>query len=343
MEYTDPDNYSAGSKARDDAREIFERNGAVFTPLYRSGSDRRQIIRTIAASLRRLSKRLKQGDYVYIQYPYSPQIVNVCLIRMLHAVCIVKGARLGILLHDLKSFRYYDFRDMRGFAKRMAGECTLLSECNYVIAHNPRMKKLLRKYGCSSHIINLQVFDYLYTGPMASVSDENVVIIAGNLSEIKSGYIYKLSEQKDILFRLYGMNYKEGSAAGPVEYAGAFPPDELIGHLDGRYGLVWDGDSTASCTGDYGIYLKYNDPHKFSLYIAAGLPVIVWDRSALAGYVKKNRLGIAVSSLENLAQRLEQFTDEEYRECRRSVQRLRRKIISGSMLTQSIREIRKID
>ena len=51
-----------------------------------------------------------------------------------------------------------------------------------------------------------------------------------------------------------------------------------------------------ACTGQYGEYLKINSPFKFSLYLAANRPVVVWSKSALASYVKEYKLGICVDS-----------------------------------------------
>ena len=34
---------------------------------------------------------------------------------------------------------------------------------------------------------------------------------------------------------------------------------------------MWDGPSPDTCAGVYGAYLRYNNPHKTSLYLAAGL------------------------------------------------------------------------
>ena len=49
-----------------------------------------------------------------------------------------------------------------------------------------------------------------------------------------------------------------------------------------------------------GEYLQYNAPHKMSLYIRCGLPIIVWEKAGLAPFVKKNNVGICISSLTEL-------------------------------------------
>ena len=56
---------------------------------------------------------------------------------------------------------------------------------------------------------------------------------------------------------------------------GSFLPDELPSALEGSFGLVWDGDSSKTCSGVFGEYLRYNNSHKASLYLASGFPIIV--------------------------------------------------------------------
>ena len=54
---------------------------------------------------------------------------------------------------------------------------------------------------------------------------------------------------------------------------------------EGNLGLIWDGASDSSDE-DIGMknYTRYNNPHKLSCYMAAGLPVIVWEKSAISKF-----------------------------------------------------------
>ena len=99
-----------------------------------------------------------------------------------------------------------------------------------------------------------------------------------------------------------------------VHYQGAFSPDELPNRLHGGFGLVWDGDSPHTCSGMYGEYLKMNNPHKASLYLASGFPIIVWRQSALAEFVRKNHCGILVDSLFEIADCLNSIDEEDFQE-----------------------------
>ena len=119
---------------------------------------------------------------------------------------------------------------------------------------------------------------------------------AGNLE--KSDFLTALDiDRMNFEFNLYGVGATEDINC-KMRYKGAFAPDDLPNILEGDLGLVWDGKLDSS-DGDTGFknYTKYNNPHKLSCYIASGLPVIVWDKSAAADFVTKNNIGYCVSDL----------------------------------------------
>lgn len=89
-------------------------------------------------------------------------------------------------------------------------------------------------------------------------------------------------------------------------------PEELPEKLEAKYGLVWDGLEITSCEGTFGQYLKYNNPHKFSLYMAAGIPVITQRKAAIANFIIENKVGIVVDNLENIKNVIENISSEEY-------------------------------
>ena len=115
------------------------------------------------------------------------------------------------------------------------------------------------------------------------------MIIAGNLRRHKVGYVYSLPDNQE--FNLYGVDFEDDGREN-IHYIGAFDPEELTQKMQGSFGLVWDGTTCDTCDGLSGSYLKINNPHKFSLYLSSGLPVIVWDQAAIADFVKKENVGL---------------------------------------------------
>lgn len=58
--------------------------------------------------------------------------------------------------------------------------------------------------------------------------------------------------------------------------------------------------------------MRINSPHKVSLYIAAELPILIWDGSALASYITNNNLGIAFNSFDDLLNKISKVTESSY-------------------------------
>ena len=137
-------------------------------------------------------------------------------------------------------------------------------------------------------------------------------------------------------YNLYGVGFDEGRALANETYFGSFLPDELPATLEGGFGLVWDGDSAETCSGVFGEYLRYNNSHKASLYLASGFPLVVWKQSALSHFVLENGCGIAVESLYDLSQALEQLDDQDYQDLLVNAKRIGQKIRNGSYLTNAL-------
>ena len=75
--------------------------------------------------------------------------------------------------------------------------------------------------------------------------------------------------------------------------------------------------------------MRINNPHKSSLYLASGFPVIVWKEAAIARFVLDEGVGIAVSSLDELNSVLSGLTDDEYSDLLRNVERVSARLRRG--------------
>ena len=103
---------------------------------------------------------------------------------------------------------------------------------------------------------------------------------------------------------------------------------------------MWDGDSVETCSGAWGEYLKYNNPHKASLYLASGIPVIIWERAALANYILQNDVGITIRSLEDLDDVLSTISQNRYIQLRKNAIKQSEIIRSGENTKKVLRELR---
>jgi hypothetical protein len=275
------------------------------------------------------------ADVLLIQFP----IVN-------HSVLLSgavkkarkRGARIILLIHDLEILR----AAIRGTTSRKEKirlrleEETLLKSCDGIIVHNISMKRKLASMGIpASRMTVLGIFDYLIPeAGYAKTAIDLPIVIAGALRPHKAGYAYHLPE--GIRFNLYGVGY-EAEPQDNVKYWGSFEPDRLPEVMEGSFGLVWDGETTETCSGTYGEYLRINDPHKASLYLASGMPVIIWKEAALADYIMKNGCGIAVDSIEEIPARVKELTPEEYEAIRSNTMKIAGRLRGGKYTVRALK------
>ena len=324
------DGNHAGTKATSDIAEIAEQMG--FTPVK---------IQMRSTALSKLAKIQRQIGYlkdwhracqciekesiVLLQHPFHyPQLTREKTLRKLKEQRHVKYISLVHDVEKLRGFRYNDY-----YAREFR---TMLELMDVLIVHNDRMAAYFVDLGIEpERIIKLDIFDYLQTDYKKSVpAFEKEITVAGNLDTVKCGYIGQLHQLNPMKVRLFGPNFDEKLAPyGNIQYGGNLRPDEIPLRLDRGFGLIWDGSSIEGCLGDAGQYLRYNNPHKLSLCLSSGIPVVIWKGAAEAEFVEKNGLGLTVASLDELPEIMEKLTEEKYNEFIRNIQPVRERLIQG--------------
>ncbi len=335
---------NAGNKARNDVEEIVKREG--YQPLlltvddwYQMGTLKAQQHK--AKALAQAFSQLKSGDQLLIQFPMlHHSFFTTRLVRKIQR----RGVKVNFIIHDLEVLRYanLDTVPLKHKIRVHLQESSLLKIADGIIAHNPIMKSVLVDKGIAGNkIVSLGIFDYLIPNfqEKTGLTKNLPIIVAGNLAQEKAGYLYSLPEEP--AYNLYGVGFDESRALANETYFGSFLPDELPAALEGGFGLVWDGDSAETCSGVFGEYLRYNNSHKASLYLAAGFPLVVWKQSALSHFVLENSCGIAVESLHDLSQAIAQLDDKDYQDLLVNAKRIGQKIRNGSYLTNALNKIVK--
>ena len=335
---------NAGNKARNDVEEIVKREG--YQPLlltvddwYQMGTFKAQQHK--AKALAQAFSQLKSGDQLLIQFPMlHHSFFTTRLVRKIQR----RGVQVYFIIHDLEALRYanLDTVPLKHKIRVHLQESSLLKVADGVIAHNPIMKSVLVEKGIPEHkLVSLEIFDYLIPNYQEKdgLSKGQPIIVAGNLAQEKAGYLYQLPARP--AYNLYGVGFDESRALANETYFGSFLPDELPAALEGGFGLVWDGDSAETCSGVFGEYLRYNNSHKASLYLAAGFPLVVWKQSALSHFVLENGCGIAVESLHDLSQAIEQLDDKDYQDLVEKTKYIGKKIRDGFFLTNALNKLSK--
>ena len=286
---------NAGPKAPLDICRILEGTGGVSS--YAVSSEEGMDYPLYLKTLSRLREIRKEGVLTVLQYPFQPFRYHENQKQFAELLKELDPCRTWIWIHDINQIR---LPDRKCYDKEM----DWLRPFRYFIVHNHRMEQYLRQYLNIEKCICNEVFDYLCRDTFVGryrqppVEREPEIVYAGNLVNSKSPFLYELSEEK-MNFRINIYGKRETLIKNKkVNYCGSFRADILPDKLRGDLGLVWDGTVDApSDTMPQRNYTRYNTPHKFSCYMAAGLPVIGWKDAAIADVIQKYQVGYLIENI----------------------------------------------
>lgn len=338
----------AGTKAPKDINAICKEMGWKEIPFLQPEKKSNKILNIInkininKRNWNKLNKIVSKGDYVLYQHPmyFGTKFAdkNIPILRK-------KGVKFIVLIHDLESLRNLTATTKNDKQSYQFGDLILLNNFDYIIAHNNAMKNYLTSKGIESErVVCLEIFDYLCDTALCIPHMQNTIVIAGNLDKKKSGYIYELAKKNpEMNVLVFGANYPENQGLPNISYKGSFSPEEITGKLEGAFGIVWDGPSIDSCVGKTGEYLKYNNPHKTSMYLAAGIPVIAWKEAAISEFIINSNVGIVMDNLNDLFEKLKKITDEQYNLMVKNVENISSKLRTGYYFRKAIDEVIQLD
>lgn len=319
---------SAGNKAKTDNEDTLTAAGAVNLGLHRTLYKSK--LATFLLDLAGIIKfvfSVRRNDVVVLQYPVKKYFAFIC------SVARLRHAKTVALIHDLGSFRRKKLTVKK--------ELRRLMHSDYVIASNSVMRQWLIEQGYSHPIGQLGLFDYHSPSwNKCDVTSKPVsMVYAGGLAMRKNAFLLKMA-QKKLPCQLHIYGNRDGLPGMKDNDNMVFHPfmtaDKFIECIDVHYGLVWDGDTTDSCTGNFGEYLRYNSPHKASFYLRAGLPVIIWKEAAIAKIIESEQVGLCIESLDDLDKCLSSVTQSQYATMRDNAQRLAKRLNNGDYLLNSI-------
>jgi hypothetical protein len=343
IELMQPAAFNAGKKAFDDVNAVLRQSG--YTAV-RFNLDQPKLKRLLLAPLaiaRLAAVLLNPGNLVVVQAPLPREIRPMArfFLRM-------KRAQVVLLLHDIDSMRYEDRMH------ESDSEVRFINSADAVVCHTPAMKSWLHSHGARKPITSLYFFDYLIRADRASAASvlprdssneswRSGVVFAGSLSRGKSGFLFNLPDNYGLSLFVFGAEPAPGTQfPACIRYEGRFPPDAPT-LPSGLFGLIWDGPQLDTCSGS-GEYMRINSPHKASLYLACGLPVICWRESAIAPQIEVQQLGIVIDRLDEIPGALAALSPSKYATMLDRVTAMSAKLRSGgqleSALSESLRALR---
>lgn len=316
------------NKAKNDIDDIVRDMGfRNLTPIRKRDNMFSRFIVKLCGVIRVLTK-LKRGDILLLQYPMKKFYKMACIFAHL------KGAKVVTVIHDLGTFRRHKLTPQQ--------ENRRLGKTDFIIVHNDKMKEHLIQHGCQAPLHSLEIFDYLSKTTPATYPVPHhpwSVVYAGGLAQWRNGFLYHLDPHiRNWTLDIYGKGFEEEHAQGwkHINYHGFIDSETFVAQTEADFGLVWDGGSLDECTGDWGVYLKINNPHKTSFYLRSGIPVIVWEQAAMAPFIREQGIGLCVKSLSDLNNTFDKLTEEEYRKMKENAIRIGKMLGDGYFIKQSL-------
>lgn len=325
---------NAGSKAKNDIEDIFKNIDNLDKLINKTllCKNKRNIKYYIDGFISSNKLKLKlnkiENEILLIQYPL--QKLSVYQKSLFKAS---KRNKLVFIIHDINCLRHPD---------RISDDLEILKYAAYIISHNECMTKYLIDNGIDKNkIIDLGIFDYLIDEVNITKRTKNDgIAFAGNLD--KSIFLQKYIDNNfQPNLHLYGLNSRNFSNSSNAKYHGSFSPEKLVEIIKGSFGLVWDGEEMDSLSGKAGEYLKYNNPHKTSLYLVSGLPIITHKDAAIAKFINENNIGITVNSLKDIDEAIKKLTVKEYDEIQKNVIKLGEKLAKGFYTNKMIKTVKE--
>ena len=218
--------------------------------------------------------------------------------------------------NKLYIYRYFDEReDERALTARIDGITAGVAKGDLIVYQYPSYNQFQFEQTFVDRVKQRGARLVLLIHDSELLRDNSSLVFAGNLQ--KSVFLKDWRYQTGIdAFGLKG----DIPLGETVNYKGVYSQPELLRRIPkDRFGIAWDNDLFQG--GNYQEYTKYNSPHKVSLYLALGLPVIVWQDSAIADFVVKYRLGFAISSLSEIDPLMASIEEDELKQLKQRVNR----------------------
>ncbi|ADG41120.1 hypothetical protein LKI_07905 [Leuconostoc kimchii IMSNU 11154] len=283
----------------------------------------------IAKQLEKHCLQVKPGDLVVWQYPkYSPQL-ELTVLNWFHQ----RKIRVASFIHDISLLRE-DIKVREHYLPE--SDKILLNSFDANIIPENFVQPLYDLTGVVlKNIVALAPYDFMVEGKIEPAQYSQNIVYAGSL--------VKFPKLQDIDFNLtvYGeKNFSNINIENPKIFNGGFlPAEELAKQLNEGFGLIWDEDKKNSYRQ---AYTKWNWPYKFSLYMAAGLPVIAWSDSAIAELIKAAHVGIVVDNLSQVSYEIKKISTAEFDEMASNAAQIGSQLAQGKSTKAALNKLEEV-
>lgn len=320
--------FDATRQAKQDIANIGEAMGYKVANIFRY-NDVGESDDAMLARIDGITAAFERGDFVVYQFPsLNSGRFDTFFVEQMHR----RGVQLICLVHDVATMR-----DQQ--APTWIDEIGYFNECDVLIVHNRRMADKLKELGVTTPMVCQYLLDYLDTNHDDDRYETKFedfhrgVVLAGNI--LKSRYLADWDHETPItVFGVTDDELDKKLDANPkIDFRGQRWRWDLIQEMPRMFGLAWDSDTESY---KYNDYTRYNHPHKVAMYLSHGLPIIVWRQAAVADIIVKNGLGIAIDSLDQIDNVIQNISDDELKQMLNNVNRFGRLIRDGWFTRQGL-------
>lgn len=242
-----------------------------------------------------ITSAIERGDIVIFQSPswlvtsYDRALVNNIRTR--------RNIRLVIFIHDVITMMF------KGVPEEALVELVeIYNMADLVILPSERMLSFLQEKGLKVKKVLIQsMWDLPFTEEVRTPGFRRQVFFSGQPGRFRSlmswNQAVPLHWFTNGELETSGRNIQLGGWKNTVEL--------LTEYMEGGFGLVWEQSERSE-------YYRYNQPHKLSTYLAAGIPVIMQKGLVHEQTVLDQGLGFIVNSFGEAADIVENISEEEY-------------------------------
>lgn len=243
---------------------------------------------------------VQAGEVVIYQTPtYADITIEKYIIEAVHQ----RHAKIVAFVQDVEYLRYPELYPKVEWLD-------YLNSFDVVMVSTTPMAAAIKADGVKRPIIISGPWGYVEPMTYHQPSFSRTLHYAGNLMKWKSGFLRHVPASLDV--QVYGSENGQTNLSYPlgpgVTYRGTMSQAELGLTLTNGFGLIWDEDDQ----GHYAAYARINQAHKFSLYLALGLPVIANRESAIGAYIEQNQVGLVIDHLTQLPDVMAAQTEATY-------------------------------
>lgn len=273
-----------------------ELNYVTFDNLANQPSRRKGLIEAVVGPV-------QPWDLVVVQFPLWEQLDFQA--EFIDALKRVDHVKMIGLVHEVPTWLYAD--DNNRTTIKNDFWLKQLRRFDLLVVANEKQAQHLERDKVEVPMISLQLWDYPYAGPLKPK------LYRKQLSYISDRKIIDLNYRGSTPLMLYNTDVTESVRDNPsVKHIEGLARDNLIADLADGFGLVNSDNIVEEISPNDIRNSQYNDPIELSMYLAAGMPIVVPDTSAHATLVKTQHLGIVIHDLNEIDSALAQVTNEDY-------------------------------